>query len=138
MRWLWMIFVLVLVMLSTGCDSGEVWGTVMENLLPIVSAIVLPVLLILVRKFIQWLEIKLDFEISEAAELKILSLIEEGIRYAEEQAKKALKDGEKLSAESKLGLAIEYVVERCKDLGLPELARDKLVKLIEAKIVITR
>jgi hypothetical protein len=135
MRW---IVVLVILLFASGCDSGEVWGTVLENLLPIVTAVLLPVLLVLVRKFLLWLEVKLDFDMNEAIELKILSLIEEGILYAEEQALKALKDGKKLGSDDKLRLAIEYVVERCRDLGLPELARDKLVKLVESKVGVTR
>jgi hypothetical protein len=128
----------LLAMLLTGCEAGEVGLTILDNLIPIVFAILTPILALLARALIRWLQEKLDFEVDIEKENKLLELVMDGIAYAEEQSKKAIKEDKKLPSGDKLRLAIEYVSDRIEELGLPKLAGDKLAKMIESRLGQTR
>lgn len=114
------------------------WKDIVADLVPVVVSIAVPILLLLARAFMKWLEKKLDFDISTANEAKIEGIIFDAIAYAEEQALKALKSGTQMGSKSKLELAIEYVLNRVKELGLPEMATASIVKLLESKLNMTR
>lgn len=124
----------VAVFLLSGCDAGETGMTILDNLIPILFAVATPIILVLARALVRWLEKKLDYDISVDTEMKLYELIEEGIAFAEEQARKSIKEEKKLPPGDKLRLAIEYVRARLEDMKLPDMAGDKLAKLIEAKL----
>lgn len=106
-----------------------------ENLLPVVFTILTPILVLLARRLIAYLEKKWNFQMEESQELKLLDLISRAIAYAEEKAMAALKAGEDLpSGAQKLDSALEFAMEEIKRMGLDDMAKDKLTKLIEAAL----
>lgn len=115
------------------------WQDILANLVEIAFVVLIPVVLLLGRAFLRWLQKKLDFDIDVSTTAKLESILFDALAYAEEQALKAIKKGEpKPGPETKLETAIAYVFARVKELGLPELARDSVVKLLESKLNQTR
>jgi len=106
-----------------------------ENLIPVVFAILTPILLLLVKRFVSYLEKKWDYQVAESQEKKLLDLIARAIAYAEETAMAALKSGEELpEGAQKLDSALEFAAEEIGRMGLDKLATDKLTKLIESAL----
>lgn len=123
--------------------ENSVWMVVLsKGLIPVIVAVVTPVLVSLAHRLIGLFERKLDVDVSEKRERKILELVDEGIHYAEEQARKAMK-GEETDVEKTFGsaekmeTAVEYVEKRAGELGVDELVEksgDRLASIIEARL----
>lgn len=121
----------------------DFWMTLIEQaLLPVVVAVLTPVLLALARRGIRELERRTDIQLSERREKQILNVVDDAIHFAEEQARKALKgketDFEKITdSEMKMKAAIKYVRKRADEMGLDELVEkssDELAELIESRL----
>jgi len=107
-----------------------------ENLLPIVVTIIMPILVVLARKGIKWLEKKLDFDMSVENENLLLEYVQQGVAYAEEKAMQKLKvdPADMTPGQKKLDTALEFVREQVQRQGWDELAGEKLARLIEAAL----
>lgn len=108
-----------------------------DALIPLLSAIVLPILLMLLKRGLDAFEAKTGLEVNVNQQRMLEELIAKGIAYAEEQARKAAGDGKELKGADKLEAALDFVKAAAKALGL-SVDGDTLAKLIEAKLFETR
>ncbi|MBT5188198.1 MAG: hypothetical protein HOM01_15425 [Kordiimonadaceae bacterium] len=74
--------------------------------------------------------------ISETTTLEALvtALIGQAVMYAEQEASKLAAEGKESSGSAKLQLAIDFILLQLRSLGLAEIARDELVRRIEASV----
>jgi len=109
---------------------------VVENILPILIAIITPILVVLGRWFIKYLERKLDFDMSLEVEAQLLEYVQQGVAYAEEKAMAALKvdPAAMTPGQAKLDKAMDYVREQIQRQGWDEIAGEKLARMIEAAL----
>jgi len=109
-----------------------------EALLPFVLSLVGGALLILGRYAHRWLARKLDVEeliAEEHRDALVRSIIEGGISLAEQRAMVRLRErGELPDGAKKLEWALEWAIAEMKRRGVPELARDYLIDLIESRL----
>lgn len=106
----------------------EWWQVLLNHVLELSIAILVPVALHLLNRWLKQRELEFLSEVVEKA-------VTGGVAFAEEQAHKALKaDGKKTPSAEKLDIALNFVEGRLKDAGYDKLARDKLIELIEAKL----
>lgn len=108
---------------------------VADAIIPTFALVLAGVVAALMKIGLNKLKEKYDFDIGQAAEQGLLQAVDRGISYAEEKAVKALKLGEGApDGAGKLQSALEYVESEVQRLGYDEMARDKLVELIEAEL----
>ena len=109
-----------------------------KALIPLLVAVGLPLLLLLVKRGVDLFEEKTKVQVSESNRAMLDSLVEKGVLYVEEQARKAVKNGEEPSdAAAKLAAAIDFIKAGAELAGI-DLTGEDLVKLIEAKLAGTR
>lgn len=106
-----------------------------EHIIPVVGVILAGVLGVvgtaLVRKLAALVGVKITHEQLRTVE----ALAVRGVAYAEEWALKKVKnEGKRPAGPDKLEAALEFVTPMARRAGLPELARDELVKLIESAL----
>lgn len=113
------------------------------TLLSTLIDIVAPVLMVLAG-WIAWkltkiFEAKTGYDVPANLEARLDAWAAQGVAYAEEQGRKALKaNQDKLEMGAKKELALGYILDMAKTAGVPDLARDKLEKLVEAKVAMSR
>jgi len=114
----------------------DYFKVVMENILPVLFTILTPILILLVKRLIVYLEKKWDFKMTAEQQTKLDDLLEDAIAFAEEKAMQAVRtdpatipDGAK-----KLDLAFGFAVEQIERLGLDKMAEEALRKLIESRL----
>jgi hypothetical protein len=116
-------------------DWTEFGLAIANGLLPIAASLLVAVLSVFVGAAIQWLHTKTGIEVSDDQRWALESFISEGVGYAEEQGRKAIKAGDPTpEADTKLEIAVGYVIDRIAESGLPTMGEDAIVKLIEAKL----
>ncbi len=113
-------------------------GTIiLENLIPLVVAVLTPVLLVLARGLMQAAAKKWHLESVLKYEAKVEALVLKGIKAAEKKSMTAVKRGDsdsKTPGEEKLAMVLEFVNSTLKANGLPEKGGEELAMLIEAKL----
>lgn len=119
--------------------SWVVWiKAVAEPLIEPVALILSGVALILAKRFAKWLAVKLDVEDAHALSLieeQVTKVVDGGISYAEQLANGWTRERGALPTQAqKLQWAVDWIVREAKRRGLPELARDALVDLIESRL----
>ncbi len=114
----------------------EWFKIVLENILPVLFTILVPIMVVLGRWFIRYLEKKLDFDMAQETEAQLMGYIRQGISYAEEKALAAVEvDPQDMTpGQAKLNNALGYVREQVERQGWDELAGEKLARLIEAAL----
>jgi hypothetical protein len=105
-----------------------VWQALAVNALQIAGGLLVTYLGYLIRKYVK------DKSMADALE----SSMTKGVAWAEEQGRKALKNGSPIKGDTKLELALEFVLRELQDRGYPELAREKLTRYLEAKLAAER
>lgn len=117
----------------------EWWMVLLDALLQAVAPIAIAVLTTLSSIAIRKWGSKLDQD-KQVAFIRLAdSIVTGGITFAEEQARKALKvDGAKTPSAEKLQSAVDFSMERFRSSGTADIARDELVKLIEARLHMER
>lgn len=111
------------------------WQTVLENLIPLVFAIITPVILLLVNKALQAAAKKWHLEGVLKYDDKVDELVLKGIKAVEQKSIAALKkDSDKTDGEKKLAEAMEFVNAQLNAMKLPEKASKELEMLIESKL----
>lgn len=117
----------------------EWWMVLLDFLVqlsaPLVTAIIGLLGTWLVRKFGK----KLDAD-KQATLIGLKDgLVTSGVAFAEEQARKALRNGEsQTKSAEKLSLATDYIQEQLEQSGAGRMATESLVKLIEARLHMER
>jgi hypothetical protein len=115
------------------------WIVIIDQIvIPVIVAVVAPILIVLAKKALDVFQEKTGIQVAEAQRKMLEGLIDKGIAYAEEQARKAVKKGgDELDGESKLELAVDFISTNAAALGLDAKA-DDLAKLIESKLYADR
>lgn len=120
-------------------DWTEFGRVAAENLTPIALIILVGVVGAATKVGLAYLEKWTGAKISEVQRGMIDDLTLDGIRFVEEVALRKLRAGDPTpDSDTKLELAFKYVVAHMKAQGLPEMARDRLVELIEANLMSLR
>jgi hypothetical protein len=97
------------------------------------------VLSVFVGAAIQWLRTKTGIAVNDELRMTLESFISEGVGYAEEQGRKAVKAGDPTpESDTKLEIAVGYVIDRIAESGLPTMGEDAIVRLIESWLGQTR
>lgn len=113
-------------------------GTIiLENLIPLVVAVLTPVFLVLVRGLMVAAAKKWHLDGALKYEAKVEALVLKGIKAAEKKSMTAVKRGDKddkTHGEEKLAMVLEFVNSTLKANGLPEKGGKELAMLIEAKL----
>jgi len=111
------------------------WKTVLENLIPLVFAVLTPVVLLLVNRMLQAAAEKWHLEGALKYDDKVDDLILKGIKAVEQKSLAAVKtDGEKSAGQQKLAEAMSFVNAQLIAMKLPEKASSELSMLIESKL----
>jgi hypothetical protein len=121
--------------LHEAAAQQEWWMVLLDFLLQLVTPVAIAVLTTLAGIAVQKWGKKLDAD-KQAALTRLLSgFIEGGISFAEEQGRKALKNGgEQTKSAEKLQAAVDYIQLQIASSGVASIATDDLVKLIEARL----
>jgi hypothetical protein len=110
-------------------------SVILENLIPLVFAVITPVLLLFVNKGIRMIARKWDLEEALVHQDKIDELVLKGIKAAEKKSMNAVKKGgERTPGEQKLDSVLKFVNSQLKAMGIEEKAAHELEVLIEAKL----
>jgi hypothetical protein len=108
---------------------------ILENLIPLLVAVMTPVLLMLARGLMRAAAKKWHLESVLKYEEKVEALVLKGIKAAEKKAMTAVKREEELtSGEAKLAMTMEFVNATLKANNLPEKGGKELAMLIESKL----
>jgi hypothetical protein len=106
-----------------------------EFVLPIAATLLLAVLVPVAHKLGALLAGKATVETQIRIEQMMEQLVIQGIHYAEEQARNALRaGGDRVGGAQKLELALRYVSERLKEADIVGIAANRLRDLIESKL----
>lgn len=117
----------------------EWWMVLLDFLVQISAPLVTGILGVLGTWLIRRIGKKWDAEKVETLLRLKDGLVTSGVAFAEEQARKALKNGEERTASAdKLAAATEYIQGQLEQSGVGRMAEDELVKLIEARLHIER
>mgnify|MGYP001025393841 CR=1 FL=1 len=121
--------------LSVADQAQEWWMVLLDFLLQLVTPIAIAVLTTLAGVAVRKWGKKLDTDKQEALVRLTDSLITSGISFAEEQGRKALRtDKVKTESAQKLSMATDFIAQQLSTSGLPGIAEDELVKLIESRL----
>jgi len=113
----------------------ETLGFLLQTLVLILT----PVVLLLVKKLVTAIEKKTGLDVSTRQIELLNQAITDGIALAQEQAHKRLKlDEPPLTSDGKLDIAVKFVVEALRQSNGPQIARDYIIKLIEARLNMSR
>lgn len=117
----------------------EWWMVLLDFLVQLSAPLVTGILGVLGTWLIRKIGRKWDAEKVETLVRLKDGLVTSGVAFAEEQARKALRNGEERTASAdKLAAATEYIQGQLEQSGVGRMAEDELVKLIEARLHIER
>jgi len=121
--------------LSVADQAQTWWMVLLDFFLQLVTPIAIAVLTTLAGIAVRKWGKKLDTDKQEALVRLTDSLITSGISFAEEQGRKALRSGKpQTEGAQKLGMATDFIAQQLSASGLPGIAEDELVKLIESRL----
>ena len=122
-----------------GADQQELWQSIVSELLVVVFALATPVLLVLLRKLAEVVREKWGMDISAAQEELVMTVVRQGLAYAEEQSRKALKEGkEPKTGDEKKIEAVKFISEKLETLGVLTWSSEKLSELVESALHMKR
>jgi hypothetical protein len=112
-----------------------VYDILTKLVIPFTAALLLALIPFFVHRLISYFEKKLGMEMSAENKAALDSLVEKGVLLAEQKGVAAMKRGEvKPGAQEKADTAVNFVIDMIKVNKLDELAKDKIMALIEAKL----
>lgn len=116
----------------------EIAKTATELLLPVVLLIAGPALAALSRSGVRWFAARtqlLNIEQERAIADAFTAVIDGGVAYAEARALRWAQERDQIPpGAEKLEAALTWIVDEAQDRGLPELGRDRLVRMIESRL----
>lgn len=86
------------------------------------------------RRAAGWVRVKTGLD----TEVLLLSLAESAVSLAEERARQWAKNNGKMESSSKMAMALDFLRDRMKEMGVPEMAENKLRKILESRLGATR
>jgi len=105
----------------------------------VLGGVISVILTWLAHRLVAVLEKKMGLKVDAEQQAKLDKLIEDAIAFAEEQAHKAVKKNETaLKMSDKMEHAAGFAVDMADSYGIDDLAREKAMKLVEAKLNKTR
>ena len=111
--------------------------TILNSLLQFLPMIVLilgtPLVLfltLLARKQLN----KLGITNTAAIEALVAGVVQQGVMYAEQEAARKAAEGDAADTGTKMEMATNFIILQLEALGLAEMARDELVRRIEAAV----
>jgi len=113
--------------------SETITNTLMQFLPMVVLILGTPLVIgitLLVRKQLN----KLGISNTAAIEALVTGVVEQGVLYAEQEAARKAAEGDLADSGTKMELATDFILLQLKTLGLAEMARDELVRRIEASV----
>jgi len=117
----------------------EIARQLAEELLPVVVTILVSVLSVLGTVAVYYLKKWAGITVSDRQRSMFALLALDAVGYTEEQARKALKAKDKTpDSDTKRELAVKYMVNHAREMGLPEMARDRIVEIVESALMDTR
>lgn len=69
-----------------------------------------------------------------ALEALVSGVIQQGVLYAEQEAARKAAEGDLADSGTKMEMATTFILLQLKSLGLAEMARDELIRRIEAEV----
>lgn len=120
--------------------DANFWLTLVDQaVIPLLTLVVLPILLMFLRRALDAFEAKTNLEISREQRQILEELVAKAIAFAEEQARKAIKnaDAMEMGGDQKLEAALEFVKEGARALGL-DLSEVDVAAMIEARLFTER
>jgi len=121
--------------LSVADQAQEWWMVLLDFLVQLSAPLVTGILGILGTWLVRKLTRKWDAEKQEATVRLTQNMIQAGVAFAEEQARKALRvDKVKTESADKMQSALDFVQQQLDASGLPNIAEEELTKLIEARL----
>ena len=113
----------------------EYWKEIAEQLLPVVATILMGLGTLLVTVLTKVAHRKFGVEIEEKHQAMLTEWVSKGVGYAEQWALQQVKTtGEIPSGREKLDKALSFVTNHARSVGLDQIARDKVVDLVEAQL----
>jgi len=120
-------------------DWTEFGTAVGTQLAPIISMLLVAVVTALISVGIAHLKKWTGINVTDKQRDMLTTMAAESVTYAEEQALKALKKADPTpDSDTKMELAVEYVVDQMRAAGIPEMAKGELVKVIESNLMFQR
>jgi len=121
--------------LSVADQAQEWWMVLLDFLVQLSAPLVTGILGVLGTWLVRKLTKKWDTEKQEATVRLTQNMIQAGVAFAEEQARKALKtDRVKTESADKMQSAVDFIQQQLDASGLPGIAEAELTKLIEARL----
>ena len=121
--------------LSVANQDQTWWMVLLDFLLQLVAPVAIAVLTTLGSIAVRKWGKKMDADKQEALIRLTDNLITSGISFAEEQGRKALRIGNtRTEGAHKLSMATEFVSRQLHSSGLPKIAEEELIRLIESKL----
>ena len=106
-----------------------------EQLLPIFVTIISGLVPVIVAVLGRALHKKFGVEIEQKHQAMLNAWVAQGVGYAEQWALQQVKEtGKSPSGRQKLDKALGFVVNHARSVGLDQIARDKVVDLVEAQL----
>jgi len=112
----------------------DYFQVIVENLTYLIGLIASGIITALLIWFRAYAKKKWNLNLSDQQFTAIAGLAEQGVDYAEEKANQWAASGERSDGAKKMDAALEFVNAQVKELKLDTMARDALVKLIEAQL----
>lgn len=114
-------------------------AVVLEQLLPVLSAVLTVVGVALARKAVQVFEARTGLDVSAQHEAMLDDMLRRAVARGEEYARGVVKAGEeKPDGAEKLDVALDFAEAEAQRLGLNVRGREHLENLLEAKLGLTR
>lgn len=117
--------------------APAVASQLLEHLVEIIAAALGALLLLLVKKAITFVEAKTKIDIPAKTEEMLYDWASRGVSYAEEKAHQVASKTT-IKGPEKLELALGFAMKLAEEHKLDQLAKEKLVKYIEAHLGTTR
>jgi len=114
------------------------WKDLVAQALDVLIVVATPIILMFAHKLVKLIERKLNLNLDFAQGAKLDDFIEQGLAYAREQTRKALKHGTVLTGNDKRNLAVDYIAEAVKQSSLGALSADYIAARLEARLNASR
>ena len=106
-----------------------------EQLLPIFVTIISGLVPVIVAVLGRTMHKKFGVEIEQKHQAMLNAWVAQGVGYAEQWALQHVKEtGDTPSGRQKLDKALSFVTNHARSVGLDQIARDKVVDLVEAQL----
>lgn len=130
---------LLLVNCGGSAEEQSFAQATLSDVFMVLFALAVPIVLVLMQKLVQVTRDKWGIDISAAQEELVMNAVRQGLAFAEEQSRKAMKEGlPPKSGDEKKIEAVRFISEKLKTLGVLDWGSEKLADLVEAALHMKR